>query len=423
MATAAAMVAGACSSDDGAAGVTIPATTNGATTAPSTPPTTAPPTTVATTAAPTTAAPMALPLAAPEGEAFYTPPDPLPAGSPGDVIWAREITAPQGARSWLVLYLSESAYGEPVAVSGTVTAPSTPATDRPILAWAHGTTGLGDQCAPSKTFETAGSSEATLAGLALGQGYVFVATDYQGLGTPGVHPFLVGLSEGRSVLDSVRAAQRLEGTGASAASEAVVWGHSQGGQSAAMAGDLAPTYAPDTNVVGAVVGSPAAELPTLLTGATASPAFGFGFMIGAGFQAVYPELDLGAVFTPEGLAGVEEAKTSCVDIVAKYAAEDPSRYVKADPTAAPGWAEVLQENSPGATKTSVPVFVYHGEADELIPVAISRQLLQRYCAVGTTASLKTYPGGTHAGVVPMAFGDITTFAADRFAGTPAPSSC
>jgi pimeloyl-ACP methyl ester carboxylesterase len=404
---------------------TNPATTT--TTAPVTPaPSTAAPpnpTTTPTTPNPTAPKTPPLPWPAPEGDAFYVPPSPLPAGAPGDIIWRREIKAPKGATSWLVLYLSEDVHGEPVAVSATVTAPSSPGVDRPIIGWGHGTTGVGDQCASSKSFETGTSAEALLAAFAVGQGQVFAATDYEGLGTPGVHTYLVGISQGQALLDSIRAAQHLAGTGASPASKAVVWGHSQGGQSAGLAADLAPVYAPDANVVGAVVGSPAAELEILFTGAGRSPAFGLGFFIGAGFGAAYPQLNLNDVFTPAGLQAVEQAKTSCNDFVGTFAGKDPADYLTGDVVSAPGWEPVLKANSPGMVKTPVPLFVYHGEADEVIPVVISKLLLARYCAIGDTAYRKTYPGATHAGVVPVALGDIAAYINDRLAGKPAPTSC
>ena len=91
---------------------------------------------------------------------------------------------------------------------------------------------------------------------------VVVATDYPGLGTTGPHPYLVGLSEGRAVLDAVRAAQQVEKTGAEP--RFAVWGHSQGGHAALFAGQLAKSYAPDLTLVGVAAIAPATELEQLL---------------------------------------------------------------------------------------------------------------------------------------------------------------
>ena len=193
----------------------------------------APTTTVASSGTTTVASGSASTLPAPDGDAFYTPPDPLPAGQPGDIIWSRPFAGPGGSQGYQVLYLSETATGAPVAVSGVVVvpganAPAAPAGGRPVLAWAHGTTGMGDSCAPSKQYPSGQATEIAIAGVATGQGYIYTATDYEGLGPPGDHPYVVGQSEGRNVLDSARAGIRLAGSGGAATSPVVVWGHSQG---------------------------------------------------------------------------------------------------------------------------------------------------------------------------------------------------
>jgi pimeloyl-ACP methyl ester carboxylesterase len=371
-------------------------------------------------------------LTAPAGDAFYHPPDPLPPGKPGDVIWAGTVTAPEGTRAWRILYRSTTVKGDPTAVSALLFAPATPPTGgggpTPILAYAHGTTGLADRCAPSKQYvEDPARGEASGITRGLLDKYVVVATDYAGLGTPGVHPYAVGLSEGRDVLDSIRAAQRFSGDndlGATARSTSVVWGHSQGGGAALLTAELAPTYAPDANLAGAVAGAPASELKLLGTALRTSPFFGYIFMAAAGFHAAYPELDESAIFTPDGIAAVEKAADSCSsEIVNGYRGKDPNLYMKADPGTTEPFASVLEENSPGVRATKVPVFMYHGEADEQIPVIASKLVLDRYCRNGTTAYRTTYPGATHTGVIPLALAEIESYIADRVAGKPAPTSC
>ena len=94
------------------------------------------------------------------------------------------------------------------------------------------------------------------------RGYIVAATDYPGLGTPGPHPYLVGASEGRAVLDSLRAARELPG--AAASSRVGIWGHSQGGQAALYAASLAKEYAPELELAGVAVAAPATDLGTLM---------------------------------------------------------------------------------------------------------------------------------------------------------------
>src|SRR5262245_64589025 len=142
--------------------------------------------------------------------------------------------APKSATAWKIFYVSTGIDGRSVEVSGVVVAPDTPNPlgGRPIVAWAHGTTGVADDCAPSnaENFFDRIPHLPTLIAL----DYVVVATDYEGLGTPGVHPYLVGLSAARSVLDSVRAAGNLKQAGAGR--RFLVWADSEGGTAALLDG-------------------------------------------------------------------------------------------------------------------------------------------------------------------------------------------
>ena len=115
---------------------------------------------------------------------------------------------------------------------------------------------MGDQCSISAGVADGSAPDLTIVAAAVGQGLTVVLPDYQGLGTPGDHAYLVGQSEGRNVLDGIRAATHLDGSGATPDSKAVVWGHSQGGQAAAFTAELQPTYAPDVHLVGAIAGAP-----------------------------------------------------------------------------------------------------------------------------------------------------------------------
>ncbi len=357
---------------------------------------------------------VADPTIGPEGDAFYAPPTPLPAGESGDLIWKTEISSDANATLYKVLYLSTNVADEPIAVSGLVWVPSNVATDAPVLSYAHGTTGLGDQCAPSKD---AGKEEASLFAAELTQqGFIVAATDYEGSGTPGVHPYVVGLSEARGTLDIIRTARAMTET----AGKSIVWGHSQGGGAALMAAELAPTYAPDTNVVGSVAGAPAVELKLLAAVLRTSPYFGYVFMAGAGFQAAYPDIDLSQVLTPEGIAMVKTASETCGEVHDMVRGKDPTLYISKDPASVEPFATYLEENTPGNKATSVPIFVYHGEADEQIPVLGSKLYLDRACATGGYTLLrKTYPDKGHVEVIEAAKADILAWITARLAGTPA----
>jgi pimeloyl-ACP methyl ester carboxylesterase len=389
--------------------------------------TTTPPTTLTTTEAPaTTAAAPTTVVAALNLTKFkivseadlYVPPTQLPAGKPGDIV---QVTTParrpDGSTVLKVLYLSTTAGGKPTAVSGLVYLPTSTRPDAPILAYAHGTTGLDDRCAPSKQSSNAEPDQATAQFLSAG--YIVTATDYEGLGTPGVHPYVVGRSEGPSILDSIRAARILTGT----TGKSVVWGHSQGGGATLWAAELAPTYAPDAQVVGVAAGAPAVELKLLSAALRTSPFFGYIFMAGAGFKAAYPDLDESQVYTAAGLEAVDFASKNCFETVAQFQGKPPEDYIKADPASVEPFATYLEDNTPGNLATTVPIFIYHGDKDEQIPVVGTLLMFNRACKTGGfTIQRQTYPDQTHVSVIAKAMPDITSYLADRLAGKPAPTT-
>ncbi len=323
------------------------------------------------------------------------------------------------------MYRSQDAAGHDIAVTGVLYAPISPSSGpRPIVAWAHGTTGLAARCAPSKAAIRGTGTERLLAGAVLSMGYAFVYTDYEGLGTPGVHTYVVGESEGRTVLDSILAAARFPGAGTTSASPSVVWGHSQGGGAALWAAQLAPTYAPDAHVTGVVAGAPAAELVTLGNDLRTSPFFGYQLMAVAGFHAAFPALPLAAILTPAGRAEVARVAGQCADqTLTELRGQDPNRYFTPAALTNPAWRAAFDRESPGGTATSVPIFIYQGTNDEQIPVATSATVAAKYCRLGVTVVRKVYPGATHTTVIPAALGDISAYIGARLAGQPAPRSC
>jgi hypothetical protein len=193
----------------------------------------------------------------PTGDAFYLPPDPMPEGTYGDLIYLRPLDNPTvavtGGENWLVRYLSQDASDNPVTVatSGIIVLPDrqahpVPAGGYPLVSWAHGTVGVANVCAPSRDRGDTGASPMnayphTLLGHFLDQGWAVAMTDYEALGTgtaDRLHPYLLGKSEAHAVLDIVVAARRLfEGI---IGDRFAIVGHSQGGQAALFAAHHAP---------------------------------------------------------------------------------------------------------------------------------------------------------------------------------------
>jgi pimeloyl-ACP methyl ester carboxylesterase len=365
----------------------------------------------------------------PEGDAFYVPPDPLPADAePGDLLRSRPFARADGSQGWELLYLSEDLEGNLVPVTAAALAPPGPAPSggRPVLSWANGTVGMDDPCTESR--KTAAGQPTTLSllgGPALANDWVVVATDYQGIGTPGVHPYLVGGIEGRNVLDAARAVEQIPETGASTDSPVLVWGHSQGGHSAVWAGELAATYAPELKVEGVVAGAPPGDLPSLLSAPVDAPQQYLGFipMIIRGYEEGYPDLDVSALLTPAGQEAVQQVGSQCVaEIIGAFANQSPTTLLTGNPNDDPSLGPLLVENSAGRA-TAIPIFVYHGEADDVVAPIASEVMTKRYCEAGATIERTTYPGADHGSVVAQAANDIQSWMRDRLAGVPAPSTC
>jgi hypothetical protein len=367
----------------------------------------------------------------------YDPPDPLPAGVPGDLIWAQEIgqTAVPGARAWRILYLSESRAGDPVAVSGYVLAPDAEGTDRPIVSYAHGTTGSADHCAPSRGIETLGPTEvyrssvdATLAQYAhfVEQGYVVAGTDYQGLGVPGPHPYLHGPSEGRGVIDAARAAAQLPGTGAG--NRVVFYGLSQGGQAALYAGELATDWAPELEVLGTVAAAPFSEVDQLLPLAGAIPGVeGYYVLATYGQVAANPDLDISLVLDQAAIDAAGIVEEGCIDEVQQAYATlyevGGGQPIVGDPLTAPGWAEQMDEMMAGLAPSAGPIMIVQGEADTTVPAVTTRALVERLCADDQPVEANFYPETGHGDSVVSGQDDLLAWIDARVAGEPAPDTC
>ena len=363
----------------------------------------------------------ASPPAAPPA-AFYRLGAAVQADRPGTLIDSLPLEAPDGTRAWAVLYRSRAADGRTVPVSGLVLAPvAEPAGFAyPTVAWAHGTTGIADACAPSH----AGAAALGLPELArlARAGFLVTATDYEGLGTTGVHPYLVGASEGHSVLDSIRAAWAVSRT---SPGPAAVIGISQGGHAALWAAELAARYAPEIRLVGTVAASPPIDLrvvqhQVLGPGRSASPASWMeALLVTSAWQEIYG-LPIEGLLTGEGMRIVKGLREECPDALPAPAV-DPFRV---DPATRTDWQAKLEENSPGHHPANAPVLVLAADADEQVPPATLGPGVDRLCTAGTVVELRWVPGD-HTATIASPEGASIAFSwlEDRFAGRPVASSC
>ena len=331
-----------------------------------------------------------------------------------------------GATAYRVLYRSVGLHGELIAVSGVIIEPpgSPPLGGRPVVAWAHPTTGVAPRCAPSLALfvfqQIQGLREMTE------QGFIVAATDYPGLGTPETHPYLVGDSEARAVIDSVRVARALTG----ASNRFAVWGHSQGGQAALFTGLIARTYAPELDLVGVAAAAPATELRALLAddinsaggrNLAAMTLWSWSRVFGAPINSV---VDPAAIPVVDLLAG--ECIESIGDILLRRRTSRPleqrflsvPNFYDAEP-----WRGLMAANTPGTQPPGIPLLLAQGGADGLVRPQVTRDYMRRQCAAGSSVQTVFLKDANHGVIAHDAAPTAVEWMTSRFAGAPAPSDC
>src|SRR4051794_40203185 len=360
----------------------------------------------------------------PGGDAFYTPPSTLPGKKHGDAIWARKLTGEAALKSaganWKVLYRSVVADGQPIAVSGTVSVPKGKAPKKgwPVISYDHGTTGIADQCAPSRDSadnpaHPYNSYVYPLLNRWLKAGYAVVRTDYQGLGTPGIHQYLVGVSEGRSTLDVVRAARKLD---AKISKRTAIAGHSQGGHAALWGAFLAPKYTPDLQLRGTVAFAPASHISELvsLVGTQHSPGGGLSSEAGLVIRGVddfNPGLNISGGFSDQFAGLYPETLTKCQPQLSQsdsLGGMAPADFFKQGYDLGP-LTSALDVSDPENLKIKSALDVEQGAADTTVFPSLTDQLVQQYRGRGSKVTYKKYKGVSHGGVVVSAADHATKY--------------
>jgi hypothetical protein len=354
-----------------------------------------------------------------------------PPSRPGVMI----RTEPLSSAQWLekavknIRILHSSTDGldgkSPIAVSGAIYIPAgkPPKGGWPLIAWAHGTVGIADICAPS--FNARSPRDTAYLNHWLVQGYAVVASDYQGLGVYGGHPYLATRPAAYSVLDSIRAAQK---AGLKISKKVVVVGQSQGGGAAIGIAGFAASYAPEIDLRGTVAtGTPyfTAKSPPMVRDTSAvSPVFGLTLLAIHLRVLVDPSFHPEEVMTPEGYKVFAMAKSACFDAMAKaVVAQSLTRAnaFKADPVQLLAGQYAIM--SFPTLKLKGPVFMGTGGKDEAAVPEAQQRLRNDACAAGSVIEHHLYPGLDHPGTVNGSLADSTPFVKKAFAGTKIAGNC
>ncbi|TDC95679.1 lipase family protein [Actinomadura sp. 7K507] len=363
--------------------------------------------------------------------AFYDAPEPLPhrpAGTPirtepadDYVVDGRPLAATR------ILYHSRTSRGRDVAASGVVLVPpgTPPKGGWPVVVDAHGTSGVGRNCAPSLMRDIYHGDQMSRF---VERGWAVVAPDYAGLGATGRHEFLNRRAAANDVINAMRSAHAaIPGM----SSRWVVWGHSQGGHAALAVAERQRVRA-EPGYLGSVVTSPGADLRAAIQHMSTAPGLGgFVALVAAGAKASEPGLPIGRLLAAPALARLSFTRTDCLPVVSTvYGGLSDDRLVKPGALRERRFARHLATNSVGHRPVGGPVLLLQGEADVVLPRRLTDRLAADMCAAGSHVDYRTYPGLGHdtypgqvVGIDDGAMPDILTWTAGRFAGKPAPSSC
>lgn len=391
-----------------------------------------------------------------------------PEGKLGQIIKQEKIETPvKGAQAWRIAYISSDVSDRKTIATGLIVAPTgpIPSGGRPVMSWAHGTTGSAQNCGPSQMINPAvplnlyflvGGNSWNDYGIPaleefIQEGYVVVATDYQGLGGGGKHQYSVAGSNARDAINAARAAYDLKETGAN--KKTLIYGWSQGGGATLAAAGSSDyinqtgTASDNLEMLGFVALAPdyiaslapsrqldqAAADKFIAAGSSQFSSNVFDFthatMYFWGTQAAYPHLQLTDLFTEEGAKVVENIYSNkCMHVASdtfnfQYGSNFKS-LLKQTPSNTLAWADALLKGSAPLAKPAAPVMIYFGDKDTTMPPVMGKIYQEQACKLGGQVGRMQLPGEQNHFTTPgVAQPFYLPWIKDRVAGKTVSNSC
>lgn len=337
------------------------------------------------------------------------------AGGAGELVSAKPIAnldpslASASAEADRILYHSRSLKGDDITVSGALLVPKgkAPKGGWPVVSWAHGSSGIGDQCAPSSTPNQNGKIDlygySGFVAQLLKAGYAVAATDYEGLGTDGEHPYIVADSEGRGVIDAVRAATQAN---PSVSKKWFSVGHSQGGQAAIAAGELSKTWGKGLDFQGTVGLAPVTNIGAAYSYGTPGPVDrGFYLLALNGLKTVHPELKFEDYLNKQVQGMMPQVQKDCTAKIWEDFTKDFGNqlndyaFAPQNHEAAMNLQTWLDDQTVPRTKTPGPMLLLQGDDDPSIKISVTKQAVRNARAAGTPAEFRLYKDKDHYSVL------------------------
>ena len=387
-----------------------------------------------------------------------------PEGKLGKVLKRESIpTSIAGADAWRVAYVSSDTLERKTVVTALVVAAKgdVPKGGRPIVSWAHGTTGTAENCGPSQLVNPAqplnqyflvGGNAWTDYGVPaieafIAAGYAVVATDYQGLGGGGVHQYAVAATQARDAINAIRAVGAMGLAGDN--KKALIYGWSQGGGATIAAAGLTDylsrtgtaydgvemagfvAMAPqDVAVVMTHGDDPDKDLATLISDFNGS-VFDFAHLaMNLWANAMtFPNLRLTDVFTDDGAKAVDEImRGKCMhaaaDTISFTYGDSFKTLLKAKPSNGAAWLRAMTVGSVPPVKPAAPVIIFWGTKDATVPPVMGQLYRKQMCALGGNVARVRLDGEQNHFTTPRASEPLyLPWVKERFAGKPAPDGC
>lgn len=349
---------------------------------------------------------------------------PPPGGLIRTVPLNPELSVAGAARAYRILYSTTDQHNSPAVTTGVVFVPpgEAPPGGWPVIAWAHGTVGLGDDCTPSAQPRSARDNE--YLSHWLNESYVVVGSDYTGLGTPGLMSYLNSVATAHAIIDSVIAAHHMN---LPLSPKWALVGQSQGGAAAVASARWATEFSKGSGLDyrGVVATGTPANIDDVII--TAGPdmvlppglgpiASAYTAYILAGFRELRP--DVNSVLTPAGLTAANQAETLCTaPLSAAVAGLTPPQFFSAPLASLPGMRGALADfmGTPIAGYDR-PIFLGVGLKDRDVPPSSTLKFADQLKANGQDVALYVYPEDDHSSTVLTSMADSTPFLQAQFAG-------
>ncbi|WP_433178398.1 lipase family protein [Actinoallomurus sp. CA-150999] len=368
----------------------------------------------------------------PDQDPFYSAPADIGSYRPGQVVDDRKITPKAGdladtVDAWQISFRTDDSHEQPELAVTTLLVPKkawTGGGPRPVVSVQAAEDSTGTQCAPSYGISSGqgyAASSALFGGSVLDEGWAVAMPDFEGPKSV----FMGGPQAGHAVLDGIRAVKNLGVGGVGASNPWALNGYSGGAQATGWAAELQPSYAPDVRLAGVAMGGTPADPAAVARSLDGGAFSGFEAAATVSLAAEYPEAGIEDLANAQGKEAFQKARGKCLtDLITGFAFKRLADYTTVpDPLSVPSVAAMLQKNTMGAAAPVAPVYDYHANTDEIVPVAQADAVARAWCAKGATVQVVRDAVGEHALEALVRGGDALSYLADRFAGRTPPDTC